>query len=96
MIWLPLRLFLGPDGRPDANPEFLIVGSPLDGTKNPHVAIGQVFQDITGVIVQQYVSSYYTFYYLDSFSSGLVSFMFYPQPHQRWSLRPISLSLQQP
>ncbi|KAH8108668.1 Endonuclease/exonuclease/phosphatase [Phellopilus nigrolimitatus] len=44
----------GPDGTPDANPEVLIVGSPLDGTDNPSVAIGQKLEDITGVIVQQH------------------------------------------
>jgi len=40
---------------PDANPELLIVGAPLDGTKNPHVAVGQQFADITGVIQYQWV-----------------------------------------
>lgn len=43
----------GPDGTPDANPEVLIVGPPLDGTRNPSVAVGQGLEDITGVIVQQ-------------------------------------------
>lgn len=49
----------GPNGIPDANPEMLIVGAPLDGTKNPHVAVGQKFEDITGVI--QYQSVYIFF-----------------------------------
>lgn len=44
------------DGVPTSNPEVIIVGSPLDGTKNPHVCVGKAFADITGVVVYQYVS----------------------------------------
>lgn len=43
----------GADGVPDANPETIIVGAPLDGTTNPNVAVGQTLTDITGVIVYQ-------------------------------------------
>ena len=43
-------------GIPSSNPEVIIVGSPLDGTKNPHVCVGKAFADITGVVVYQYVS----------------------------------------
>lgn len=40
---------------PDANPETIIIGAPLDGTKNPTAATGMVFEDITGVVTYQYV-----------------------------------------
>lgn len=43
----------GPNGVPDANPEVVIVGSPLDGTKNPKVSLGKQFADITGIIAYQ-------------------------------------------
>ncbi|EIN06964.1 DNase I-like protein [Punctularia strigosozonata HHB-11173 SS5] len=49
-----LTLTLGPDGIPDANPEVIIVGSPLDGTDNPSVALGTTLSDITGVVVFQF------------------------------------------
>lgn len=48
-----LTLATGPDGIPDANPETVIIGTPLDGTTNPEVSIGQTLSDITGVIQQQ-------------------------------------------
>ena len=48
-----LCITTGPDGTPDANPEVIIIGSPLDGTKNPQVCLGKTFKDITGVIVYQ-------------------------------------------
>jgi hypothetical protein len=35
----------------------IIVGSPLDGTDNPSVALGTTLTDITGVVVYQYVFS---------------------------------------
>jgi hypothetical protein len=44
----------GPDGIPDGNPEAIIVGSPLDGTKNSGTALGNVYEDISGVIAYQY------------------------------------------
>ena len=44
---------VGPDGVPDANPETVIIGSPLDGTTNPPASLGKQFSDITGVIVYQ-------------------------------------------
>ncbi|PNS14710.1 hypothetical protein CAC42_1732 [Sphaceloma murrayae] len=44
----------------DANPEVLIVGSPLDGTRNPNgTRLGDSLDDITGVIYQQF-----GFYYI--------------------------------
>ncbi|KAJ7069845.1 DNase I-like protein [Mycena amicta] len=49
-----LSLTLGPDGIPDANPETVIIGAPLDGTKNPQVAIGTTLTDITGVVTYQF------------------------------------------
>lgn len=48
--------FSGPDGVPDANPEVVIVGEPVDGTKNPKTSVGKTFQDITGVIQYQYAT----------------------------------------
>ncbi|KAI0632003.1 DNase I-like protein [Trametes polyzona] len=54
-----LTLTLGRDGVPDANPEVIIVGSPLDGTKNPPVSLGKTFSNITGVVVYQF-----GFYYI--------------------------------
>lgn len=44
----------GPDGIPDANPETVIIGSPLDGTKNPTTAVGVALTDITGPVVYQF------------------------------------------
>ncbi|RAH42474.1 endonuclease/exonuclease/phosphatase family protein [Aspergillus brunneoviolaceus CBS 621.78] len=39
----------------DSNPEALIVGSPLDGSKNPtDVKLGDALGDITGIITQAY------------------------------------------
>ncbi|KII86960.1 hypothetical protein PLICRDRAFT_113396 [Plicaturopsis crispa FD-325 SS-3] len=46
-------------GVPDANPETILVGTPLDGTKNPDTGIGSTLSDITGVITFQY-----GFYYI--------------------------------
>ncbi|KAJ9133442.1 Endonuclease/exonuclease/phosphatase-like protein [Pleurostoma richardsiae] len=44
----------------DSNPETVIVGSPLDGTRNPTQSkIGDLVEDITGVIYQSY-----GFYYI--------------------------------
>lgn len=45
----------GLDGIPDANPEAIIVGSPLDGTKNAPTALGNAYEDITGVITYECV-----------------------------------------
>jgi len=50
-----LSLTFGPHGIPDANPETIIVGAPLDGTKNPKtVGIGTTMSDIVGVITYQF------------------------------------------
>ncbi|PLB51471.1 endonuclease/exonuclease/phosphatase family protein [Aspergillus steynii IBT 23096] len=39
----------------DSNPEAIIVGSPLDGTKNPtDTKVGDTIDDITGIITQAY------------------------------------------
>jgi len=48
----------GPHGIPDANPEAVIIGPPLDGTKNPQSALGATFSDITGVVAYQYAPSF--------------------------------------
>lgn len=47
-------MLLGLDDIPDANPEAIIVGAPLDGTKNSPTALGNRYEDITGVITYQY------------------------------------------
>ncbi|KAL0960684.1 hypothetical protein HGRIS_005712 [Hohenbuehelia grisea] len=49
-----LSITIGPDGLPDANPETVIIGTPLDGTKNPKVAVGVPVSDITGVVAYQF------------------------------------------
>ncbi|KAA1469821.1 DNase I-like protein [Dentipellis sp. KUC8613] len=54
-----LSVTIGPDNVPDANPEVVIVGSPLDGTTNPDIAVGSKLSDITGVILFQF-----GFYYI--------------------------------
>lgn len=46
-------LFPGPHCIPDGNPEAIIVGSPLDGTNNTATALGNAYDDITGVITFQ-------------------------------------------
>lgn len=48
---------LGSDGIPDANPEAIQVGEPLDGSDSPAVAVGVELDDITGVIAYQSVDS---------------------------------------
>ncbi|KAI5896622.1 DNase I-like protein [Schizophyllum commune H4-8] len=49
-----LSLNFGSDGIPDANPETIQVGSPLDGTDNPKVAVGVTLSDIVGVVHYQF------------------------------------------
>jgi hypothetical protein len=41
----------------DANPETVIVGTALDNTTNPNVAVGTTLTDITGIIQYQYAVS---------------------------------------
>ncbi|KAI0071138.1 DNase I-like protein [Panus rudis PR-1116 ss-1] len=62
-----LTITIGPDGVPDANPETIIVGKPLDGTKNPKVSVGKTFQDITGVVQYQF-----GFYYILPLTAPIV------------------------
>ncbi|PFH53965.1 hypothetical protein AMATHDRAFT_136270 [Amanita thiersii Skay4041] len=49
-----LTITFGPDGVPDANPEAIIIGRPLDGTKNPSVSVGMRLADITGTVYYQF------------------------------------------
>ena len=60
IIFTSIRAFtdilLGPNGIPDANPETVIIGEPLDGTKNPKTTMGMTFTDITGVVLYQSVT----------------------------------------
>ncbi|KAK7469141.1 hypothetical protein VKT23_003631 [Stygiomarasmius scandens] len=54
-----LTITISPDGTPDANPETVIIGEPLDGSRNPEVAVGTTLTDITGVVQYQF-----GFYYI--------------------------------
>ncbi|KAF5339002.1 hypothetical protein D9611_008738 [Ephemerocybe angulata] len=49
-----LTLNFGPDGVPDGNPEAVMLGSPLDGTKNPLPALGAQLSDVTGVVTYSF------------------------------------------
>ncbi|KAG6891352.1 hypothetical protein C0992_008467 [Termitomyces sp. T32_za158] len=49
-----LSITIGPDGKPDANPEAVIIGEPLDGTESPSVALGSALADITGIVYYQF------------------------------------------
>ncbi|KAJ2935147.1 hypothetical protein H1R20_g1947, partial [Candolleomyces eurysporus] len=49
-----LTLHFGPDSIPDGNPEAIMIGSPLDGTKNPQPALGVGLSDVTGVVTYQF------------------------------------------
>ncbi|KAG5341630.1 hypothetical protein C0989_008609 [Termitomyces sp. Mn162] len=49
-----LSITIGPDGKPDANPEAVIIGEPLDGTQSPSVALGTTLADITGIVYYQF------------------------------------------
>ncbi|KAG6828170.1 hypothetical protein H0H92_008938 [Tricholoma furcatifolium] len=49
-----LSITIGPDGKPDANPEAVMIGRPLDGSKSPGVALGATLTDITGIVYYQY------------------------------------------
>ena len=62
-IFISAHLFsiTGPDGVPDGNPETVIIGSPLDKTKNPLSAVGVGFSDITGIVAYQYVDFFVCF-----------------------------------
>ena len=54
MLFICLNeLLIGPDGIPDGNPEAVMIGSPIDGTKNPQPALGVGLSDITGVVTYQ-------------------------------------------
>ena len=46
----------GPDGIPDGNPEAILIGAPLDKSRNPQVTVGVGLSDITGVVTYQYVA----------------------------------------
>ena len=46
----------GPNGVPDAGPESVIIGSPIDGTKNPAMCVGKTLSDVTGVVQYQCVN----------------------------------------
>lgn len=49
-----LTLTFAADGTPDGAPETVIIGKPLDGTKNPSMSIGKTLSDITGVVQYQF------------------------------------------
>lgn len=54
-----LTMTFGSDGIPDGNPEAILIGAPLDKSKNPTVAVGVSLRDITGVVTYQF-----GFYYI--------------------------------
>lgn len=62
-----LTLAFGPDGIPDGGPETVIIGAPLDGTKNPNVSVGVTLSDITGVVQYQF-----SFFYVIPFTAPTV------------------------
>ncbi|KAI0087810.1 DNase I-like protein [Irpex rosettiformis] len=62
-----LTLGFGPDGIPDGGPESIIIGSPVDGTKNPSVSVGKALSDITGVVQYQF-----GFYYILPLTAPIV------------------------
>ncbi|KZT19529.1 DNase I-like protein [Neolentinus lepideus HHB14362 ss-1] len=49
-----LTVTFGPNGYPDANPEAILIGKPLDDTKNPPVTVGTTLSNIVGVVTYQY------------------------------------------
>ncbi|KAI0030438.1 Endonuclease/exonuclease/phosphatase [Vararia minispora EC-137] len=49
-----LSLTINPDGVPDANPEAILVGQPLDRSRNPDVSIGTKLSDIVGIVDYQH------------------------------------------
>ncbi|TFK40575.1 Endonuclease/exonuclease/phosphatase [Crucibulum laeve] len=63
-----LTITFGPDGIPDGNPEAILVGAPLDGTKNPMVVLGTGLGDITGV-----VTFLFGFYYVLPLTAPVVT-----------------------
>ena len=91
-----LRLFLGPDGIPDGNPEAIIVGTPLDGTKNAVTALGNTYDDITGVVTFQCVSCLWIPPRPTDASTDSASIMFCPSRLRRLSLPQISRYLLRP
>ncbi|CAL1716443.1 unnamed protein product [Somion occarium] len=42
------------DGLPDAHPGVILIGRPLDGTRNPKEPIGSILSNITGVVTYQF------------------------------------------
>jgi hypothetical protein len=71
-----LTSYVGPDGIPDGNPETVIIGSPLDGTTNPEVSVGQTLTDITGVIQQQYILHFPSVLFRSLISFGRFGFYY--------------------
>ncbi|KAH7909912.1 DNase I-like protein [Hygrophoropsis aurantiaca] len=53
-----LSMVLGSDKFPTPHPETVVIGKPLDGSKNPTVSIGTTLSDITGIV--QYEYNYFT------------------------------------
>lgn len=44
---------VGPDGRPVAHSEAILIGKPIDGSKNPRTMVGMELSTITGVLAYQ-------------------------------------------
>ncbi|KAF7978492.1 hypothetical protein HWV62_45637 [Athelia sp. TMB] len=49
-----LTMINGTNGLPTGNPGMILIGDPLDGTKNPSVSVGTNLSDISGPIIFQY------------------------------------------
>ncbi|KAJ3541474.1 hypothetical protein NM688_g6078 [Phlebia brevispora] len=49
-----LSLAFGSDSLPYAHSEAILIGHPLDSTRNPRVSVGVALSDITGVLTYQY------------------------------------------
>ncbi|RPD61111.1 DNase I-like protein [Lentinus tigrinus ALCF2SS1-7] len=48
----------GPDELPPAHPEAILIGRPLDATRNPKPVMGAKLSDITGIVTYQYGAYY--------------------------------------
>ncbi|GJE96590.1 DNase I-like protein [Phanerochaete sordida] len=49
-----VSLMFGPDGKPVAHSEAILIGKPIDGTRNPRTTVGMNLTSITGVLAYQF------------------------------------------
>ncbi|KAI0951126.1 hypothetical protein AcW1_008247 [Taiwanofungus camphoratus] len=50
--------FLDEDVAPNAHPEAILIGQPLDKTRNPKTSVGMTLSDITGIVTYQFENYY--------------------------------------